>query len=61
MRDRWQNALALNGIEPRLAKRFLQVNTDAASDEVRRWIQSKGLITYGPGWAKLRRTTDAVI
>ncbi|NKQ69734.1 N-acetyltransferase [Rhizobium sp. UPM1132] len=50
---------AYNWMRQRLGKRFLQVNTDAASDEVRRWIQSKGLITYGPGWAKLRRTTDA--
>jgi GNAT superfamily N-acetyltransferase len=50
---------AYKWMRQRVGKRFLQVNTDAASDEVRRWIQSKGLITYGPGWAKLRRTTDA--
>ncbi|MBY5666300.1 GNAT family N-acetyltransferase [Rhizobium leguminosarum] len=51
---------AYDWMSQRAGKRFLQVNTDAASDEVKHWITSKGLTTYGPGWAKLRRTADAV-
>ncbi|TBC89012.1 GNAT family N-acetyltransferase [Rhizobium ruizarguesonis] len=51
---------AYDWMRQRAGKRFLQVNADAASDEVKHWIQSKGLTTYGPGWAKLRRTADAV-
>ncbi|WP_261337436.1 N-acetyltransferase [Rhizobium leguminosarum] len=51
---------AYDWMKQRAGKRVLQVNTDAASDQVKHWIQSKGLTTYGPGWAKLRRTTDAV-
>ncbi|ULJ75882.1 GNAT family N-acetyltransferase [Rhizobium gallicum] len=51
---------AYDWMRQRAGKRFLQVNTDAASDEVKHWIQSKRLTTYGPGWAKLRRTADAL-
>lgn len=39
--------------------RFLQVNVDAATDELKHWIQSKGMAAYGPGWAKLRRDASA--
>ncbi|TNM63329.1 N-acetyltransferase [Aliirhizobium smilacinae] len=39
--------------------RFLQINMDAASDELRHWIEAKGLRAYGPGWAKLRRDASA--
>jgi len=40
--------------------RFLQVNIDTASDELRHWIQSKGLVPHGPGWAKLGRNAHAM-
>ncbi len=49
---------AYDWMRQRAGKRFLQVNTDAASDGVKRWIQSKGLTTYGPGWVKLRRPAE---
>ena len=48
------------GCAKRRASGFLQVNIDAASDEVRHWIQSKSLLPYGPGWAKLSRTADGL-
>lgn len=50
---------AYNWMRDRQGSRFLQINTDAASDEVRHWIQSKGLAPHGPGWAKMRRTPSA--
>lgn len=40
--------------------RFLQVDVDAASDELKDWIRSKELVPHGPGWAKLRRDASAV-
>lgn len=36
--------------------RFLQLNVDAASDEVRNWTQTKNLYGHGPGLAKLTRS-----
>lgn len=33
--------------------RFLQMNIDAASTEVKNWIAAKNLLEHGPGWAKL--------
>lgn len=51
---------AYTWMRKRAGNRFLQVNTDAASDNLKHWIESKGLVAYGPGWAKLRRSTDAV-
>jgi hypothetical protein len=51
---------AYNWMRERTGNRFLQVNTDTASDKLTRWIETKGLVAYGPGWAKLRRSTDAV-
>lgn len=50
---------AYDWMKQKAGKRFLQVNTDTASDEIKLWIQSKGLTTYGLGWAKLRRRADA--
>ncbi|WP_306440355.1 hypothetical protein [Rhizobium sp. 18055] len=49
---------AYNWMRNRQGNRFLQVNIDAASDELKCWIQSKGLAPHGPGWAKLRRGPD---
>lgn len=51
---------AYDWMRRRAGKRFLQVNTDVASDDVKNWLHSKGLTTYGPGWTKLRSTADAV-
>ncbi|ARM91074.1 N-acetyltransferase family protein (plasmid) [Rhizobium sp. CIAT894] len=51
---------AYNWMEGRRGNRFLQLNIDAASDAVKHWVQSKGLIPHGPGWAKLARNADAV-
>lgn len=51
---------AYDWMKKRPGNRFLQLNVDAASNELRHWIQSKGLLPYGPGWAKLRQTTDTV-
>ncbi|WP_454858081.1 GNAT family N-acetyltransferase [Rhizobium binxianense] len=51
---------AYSWMRARTGNRFLQVNTDTASDEVKHWIQSKGLVPHGPGWAKLSRSADAV-
>jgi hypothetical protein len=51
---------AYSWMRARTGNRFLQVNTDTASDELTQWIGSKGSVAYGPGWAKLRRSTDAV-
>lgn len=33
--------------------KFLQLNIESASDEVRRWIDARGLREQGPAWAKL--------
>ncbi len=51
---------AYSWIRGRQGNRFLQLNLDAASEEVRRWVQSKGLVSHGPGWAKLARSADLV-
>jgi hypothetical protein len=51
---------AYSWMSGRAGKRFLQVNTDAASDEVKHWIRSKGFVPHGPGWAKLSRSANAV-
>lgn len=39
--------------------RFVQLNVDAASEEVRNWIQTKDLHEHGPGWAKLTRSASS--
>ncbi|WP_244473605.1 GNAT family N-acetyltransferase [Rhizobium sp. Leaf262] len=39
--------------------RFLQLNIESASDEVKRWIAAKGLHEKGPAWAKLVRSSEA--
>lgn len=44
----------------RAGNKFLQVNTDTASDELKHWIRSKGLVPHGSGWAKLSLSADAV-
>ncbi|TZG32442.1 GNAT family N-acetyltransferase [Agrobacterium sp. B1(2019)] len=50
---------AYTWMKGKTGNRFLQVNIDAASDELKHWIRSKGLVPYGPGWAKLSRSADA--
>ncbi|NWJ26367.1 GNAT family N-acetyltransferase [Rhizobium sp. RM] len=40
----------------RAGNRFLQLNMDTASDEVKNWIQGRDLHEHGPGWAKLTFT-----
>jgi hypothetical protein len=47
---------AYNWMRRKAGNRFLQLNVDAASDEVRNWIQTKDLHEHGPGWAKLTRS-----
>lgn len=47
---------AYKWMRARAGNRFLQLNVDAVSDEVRNWIQTKGLPEHGPGWAKLTRS-----
>lgn len=47
---------AYNWMRRKAGNRFLQLNVDAASDEVRNWIQNKDLHEHGPGWAKLTRS-----
>ncbi len=47
---------ACNWMRRKAGKRFLQLNVDAASDEVRNWTQTKNLHEHGPGWAKLTRS-----
>ncbi len=47
---------AYHWMRQKTGNRFLQLNVDAASGEVRNWIQSKGLHEHGPGWAKLTRS-----
>jgi hypothetical protein len=47
---------AYNWIRRKAGNRFLQLNLDAASDEVRDWVQTKDLLEHGPGWAKLTRS-----
>ncbi len=37
----------------------MQLNVDAASEEVRNWIQTKDLHEHGPGWAKLTRSASS--
>jgi hypothetical protein len=44
---------AYNWMRQKAGNRFLQLNIDAASDEVRRWIQTRGLSEHGNGWSKL--------
>ncbi|MCP2158421.1 MULTISPECIES: GNAT family N-acetyltransferase [unclassified Agrobacterium] len=51
---------AYSWMRGKTGNRFLQVNADTASDELTQWIETKGLVAYGPGWAKLRRSTDTV-
>ena len=51
---------AYSWMRARTGSRFLQVNTDTASDELKQWIESKGVVAYGPGWAKLSRSMGAV-
>ena len=38
--------------------RFFQLNLDAASAEMKAWVQSKALPEHGPGWAKLTRSVS---
>lgn len=45
---------AYNWMRQKAGNRFLQLNIDAASDEVRRWVQTRGLSEHGNGWSKLR-------
>ncbi|MDQ0560211.1 hypothetical protein QO004_001993 [Rhizobium mesoamericanum] len=47
---------AYNWMRLKAGNRFLQLNVDAASDEVRNWIQTKDLYEHGRGWAKLTRS-----
>ncbi|NRP75043.1 hypothetical protein ILFOPFJJ_05966 [Ensifer psoraleae] len=47
---------AHNWMGRKAGNRFLQLNVDTASDEVRTWIQCKDLLEHGPGWAKLTRS-----
>jgi GNAT superfamily N-acetyltransferase len=42
----------------RAGNRFLQSNASAASNDVREWIRSKGLVEHGRGWAKLTLTAS---
>lgn len=52
---------AYNWMKERTGNRFLQLNVDDASNDLRRWIQSKELLPHGPGWAKLKRTDTVSI
>lgn len=47
---------ACNWMRRKAGNRFLQLNVDAVSDEVRDWVQTKKLLEHGPGWAKLTRS-----
>lgn len=38
--------------------KFLQLDIQAASDDVQRWIDAKGLRAQGSAWAKLVRTSE---
>ena len=44
---------AYNWMRQKAGNRFLQLHIDAASDEVRRWVQTRGLSEHGNGWSKL--------
>ncbi len=44
---------AYDWMRPKAGNRFLQMNVDTASDEVRDWLRSKHLPEHGPGWTKL--------
>lgn len=43
----------------RNGKRFLQLNDNTASGDVKTWLQSKALVAQQPGWAKLTRNAGA--
>ncbi|KQQ35464.1 hypothetical protein ASG19_17355 [Rhizobium sp. Leaf306] len=44
---------------PKVRNRYLQLNLDTASDEVRDQVRSKHLLEDGLGWTKLTRSANA--
>ncbi|WP_313199560.1 N-acetyltransferase [Rhizobium sp.] len=44
---------AFDWMEHKAGNRFLQLNVDAAPDDVKNWVRAKDLQEHGPGWAKL--------
>lgn len=44
---------ACSWMQGKTGNRFLQINLNAASVEIKDWMEAKGLAEHGPGWAKL--------
>jgi GNAT superfamily N-acetyltransferase len=49
---------AYHWLRPKAGNRFLQMNVDTASPEMRDWLRSKHLLEHGPGWTKLTRSAN---
>ncbi len=44
---------AFEWIRRKAGNRFLQINVNVVSSDVRHWIETRNLQSHGPGWAKL--------